>query len=35
MDSLEKPKLKRSDNEGLEVSVKQVAGGRLQGNFTI
>lgn len=26
---------KRSDNEGLEVSVKQVAGGRLQGNFTI
>ena len=35
MDSLEKPKLKRSDGEGLEVSVKQVAGGRLQGNFTI
>jgi len=33
--SLEKPELKRSDEEGLEVSVKQVAGGRLQGNFTI
>jgi len=26
---------KRSDNEGLEVSVKQVVGGRLHGNFTI
>lgn len=32
---LEKPELKGSNDKGLEVSVKQVAGGRLQGNFTI
>jgi len=36
MESLEKPKLKSSgDDGGLRVSVKQVSGGRLQGNFTI